>query len=1295
MVSGNYNLSLDSIESDPALSAEKYKGYKFRKDNWYDEVLPKFFDGLPASIGFKVKDDDDKDIMFNTFENQYDDIYQAGCKNISNNKSYLEEFECFAPLYLGNQLPTHFIIFRIDGPGILNLGKENFNAEILDKLKVVTTFNLTTATPLGEWLDKNFVQNEYKPDYPLYIDFRRMEFSTWRGIDYEVGGWAEKNIFLDTTLEYENTFFDLEKAITEGFKENKVIFPDILNLSFLFDDTPATPDALRKWSLNRYMGFYLDGLDKVYSYSPYNLETLRSDVTIRPGNILSSPSSENPFINDWSDNVPTYIEVGGSYLKVERYFRLTGAQETKVELSTTVYSDEVVTGRRYFWKVISANDLTGITFSSINSNVIKISSDSNGWYLERSNSEELIPTWQTADVWIVKIHEKWHKLKRLDNKWYLNTDYGFDLSDNILKYWINRTDTNNIVQINLDPLDPTISFDIYKLNFTQVKDFDTSIVDTQFSKFEYQKELQLTDTEQPKLYSTDLSNQVNPAPYNEYVIEGKIANVPCSSEYTANGETFRLEEGKLTKLWNKNPIRTKWAFDSSISANDMSYPLNNSFIADDFNMTADVFSLSPKRWDRNLDYFYSLNSATNSSAYHSLHIEDYNVDGSINQNFNFDLLSYLDTDKDYFTWFFGKNSQFLGGNFIAPNKKWSQFQKGTSVTPNTTLFRGIKFDLFNVIDLKKEADRITNINFTTRNEFDDWKFSILLSKNNYRVVASEESSTIGVTESTSNQMSWVVIDEWQYSKPYTLGKLAIWQNIIWQSNSTHTTTSPALNPANSSDWILHSTQSGIFSASYSVFWQPQKTYQANDWVYYAGDYYFNEPTGSSYSFWNPKKTYTIDEYVIYGKDIWISTTASNFYQPGSTDLVKDFTTNNKPRYWEKWNSSNPTDWQLVELWSSNRVYATSSVQFSNQIRNYPGSPYVVWNDTLYRFISATPSTEEPSNPSIWERLYSFKPDTNFVYNGVTNPVIQMNNSYYVSLSNPNSDTLENGICVYINKKWKNILVNIVVNDNTLTNINNSNRDALYNNLYSNLTAANLISALSDLSKKYGYSDYCKYIIIEETGGLSVYDYTTLTSLPVMLVPQLPDYLWVRNGSLTKSAVGLNENQIKPKRVLEARKIETIDMLNYYNGNKLATIIEKATLNTELIANFSGLENNIFNLMWRYSGNYTPQVYEIPLFKKELVSATYSGNYKFDTQLTEFGVMRERIISKVNRANNILKLRNNPDLRSVYPQLDEFGYSTAPFFIFKSTWDLEFYRECLELTQADIPVLLTNKIVKFE
>lgn len=70
----------------------------------------------------------------------------------------------------------------------------------------------------------------------------------------------------------------------------------------------------------------------------------------------------------------------------------------------------------------------------------------------------------------------------------------------------------------------------------------------------------------------------------------------------------------------------------------------------------------------------------------------------------------------------------------------------------------------------------------------------------------------------------------------------------------------------------------------------------------------------------------------------------------------------------------------------------------------------------------------------------------------------------------------------------------------------------------------------------------------------------------------------------------------------------------------------------------------------------------------------SGNYLFDTTLTSFGLMRERKFTKVNRFASRLKLANLSDVNSVYPMLDEFGYTYVDFFIFKSSWDLQYHIE---------------------
>lgn len=69
-----------------------------------------------------------------------------------------------------------------------------------------------------------------------------------------------------------------------------------------------------------------------------------------------------------------------------------------------------------------------------------------------------------------------------------------------------------------------------------------------------------------------------------------------------------------------------------------------------------------------------------------------------------------------------------------------------------------------------------------------------------------------------------------------------------------------------------------------------------------------------------------------------------------------------------------------------------------------------------------------------------------------------------------------------------------------------------------------------------------------------------------------------------------------------------------------------------------------------------------------------GNYRFDTDLTNFGILHERKIRKVNVSGSILKLAEDLENKSVYPMLDEFGYTIHDFFIFKSSWDFRYHVE---------------------
>ena len=122
-----YNLSLSSIESKDELANTKFKKVTFIKSNYYDELVTYFYDGLPLDTAFYIKYDNDVDSMSKDYAAQYDELYQYGARNIINNKDYSEEFEYFAPLYISpKNLPKNFIIFRVDGPGIESVSKENF-----------------------------------------------------------------------------------------------------------------------------------------------------------------------------------------------------------------------------------------------------------------------------------------------------------------------------------------------------------------------------------------------------------------------------------------------------------------------------------------------------------------------------------------------------------------------------------------------------------------------------------------------------------------------------------------------------------------------------------------------------------------------------------------------------------------------------------------------------------------------------------------------------------------------------------------------------------------------------------------------------------------------------------------------------------------------------------------------------------------------------------------------------------------------------------------------------------------
>lgn len=140
------------------------------------------------------------------------------------------------------------------------------------------------------------------------------------------------------------------------------------------------------------------------------------------------------------------------------------------------------------------------------------------------------------------------------------------------------------------------------------------------------------------------------------------------------------------------------------------------------------------------------------------------------------------------------------------------------------------------------------------------------------------------------------------------------------------------------------------------------------------------------------------------------------------------------------------------------------------------------------------------------------------------------------------------------------------------------------------------------------------------------------------------------------------------------KIFSLEQINWYSDVPYSNIITKTPVNQISQINYNGQNLGLFHTLYRHNGFYSPVFNDIQLFKSP--GPTYSyDNYKFDTELTDFGMTSEIIISKANRDSNILKFSKSTTQQSIYPMLDEFGYQVTKSFIFKSSWDFEYLQEC--------------------
>ena len=262
LVNSNGDLFLSSFRANKELSKIEYQKYEIKSSGIYSIDIANFYKKLPLTQRYETLRASSDITLFSDYEFQYEDQYQYGAIQ-NTTKLYDEQYKIFAPIWLEKQVPTKFIVYRIEDVDYKSDYTENTvgqNSRILELLKnatIIKTFDLGKSSKIGEYLNTH-VNDKRFPNSLLTVNFKEGSQSTFNGIDIVNGGFTVKTEQLDrdyVQVDYPEIFSN--QTITNGFERNGIVSANIINLEFLFDDYTA-----EIYKIYRYFGIYADDIDE-------------------------------------------------------------------------------------------------------------------------------------------------------------------------------------------------------------------------------------------------------------------------------------------------------------------------------------------------------------------------------------------------------------------------------------------------------------------------------------------------------------------------------------------------------------------------------------------------------------------------------------------------------------------------------------------------------------------------------------------------------------------------------------------------------------------------------------------------------------------------------------------------------------------------------------------------------------------------------------------------------------------------------------------------------------------------
>lgn len=753
-VTSEDTLYIESINSFIELNDIKYKHIPINKNSNLEFLFSKFQNGLDTNLSYGILKNEDPKYVYDDFSRQQDDLYRMGAGYVQD-QQYKEEFEYFAPLHLGNKLPEHFIVFRVDGTGFDNITNQNFKTEIIDKLKFINKQDFNTNSNLGYFINTNTSKSNY-PTYGINIQFKKDTPSYWNGFDYYDGGITKKAKILNDELSSETSPYKQEQFINEQFKNLGIIYAPIINFKFLFDDTPATYDKLKKYSLNRYYGFYIEKLEEVKRLTPYNITYKFKENSliggyqnyiIRKNTFLKLKlSNGNPII---VNNEPLYesadpIDGNQQDSKDNNYqFQYAGKfyKMNKDGSDYTIISDNFIT----------IENTNALSIEDYLNNLVKFYNDAgvNKINYQLTNVDYTISDFNSSDIWLMKLGNDWFNL----GENYIRCDEKIESDINSIAYTkggvVETIDMKNISAIFGPP-----EMVIYKVALLDIKDFDFDRANSDFSRYDYEDVRKIPDTTEPKLFAKDYHNNehgdfnylesINRIPESDLFDNLIYQSIPVSSEYCITNDLF-----VDMSIQDKSQSINKQGYVNSLNTHQQPYRLLN-YNLNYFNLSTNYLSEKSDQSDRNFDYFYCNQpeyNVRNKNSWNSVNLQGFqDNDLRISKN-NVNIFNleewYLNPDyfENFFTYNFYYNDS-VSDKIIKENKTtfrcYSEFGFGSLDEPSHTIFKGLKYNIKKVYNLTaNETDTtIFSASLQNTNIYNGYKFSVLLQFTDDVIVSS-------------------------------------------------------------------------------------------------------------------------------------------------------------------------------------------------------------------------------------------------------------------------------------------------------------------------------------------------------------------------------------------------------------------------------------------------------------------------------------------------------------------------------------------------------------------------------